>query len=151
MHLLLIEDDLELGRALVQALKAHGADAPEALQAAIEPLALRTILRNLVGNALQYVPRGGRVRVSMIAEGDGLRLVVADDGPGIAPEDRERVFERFVRGSAGDVRGSGLGLAIVRQAARRTGGDVALSEGLDGRGCRFDVRLPGAGSGAPAP
>ncbi|MBW8778738.1 MAG: sensor histidine kinase [Burkholderiales bacterium] len=126
-------------------------DAPETLKAAVEPLALRTVLRNLVGNALRYVPRGGRVQVSLAAEGNGLRLVVADDGPGIAPEDRERVFERFVRGSASDVPGSGLGLAIVRQAARRTGGEVLLSTGLEGRGCRFEVRLRGAGPVAPHP
>jgi signal transduction histidine kinase len=122
-------------------------DAPEALRAEIEPLALRTILRNLVGNALQYVPAGGRVQVSIALDGDDLRLVVADDGPGIAPQDRERVFERFVRGAAGDVPGSGLGLAIVRQAARRWRGEVVLSDGLGGRGCRFDVRLPGRGAG----
>ena len=122
-------------------------DAPEALRAQIEPLALRTILRNLVVNALQYVPRGGRVGVSIAVRGGELRLVVVDDGPGIAPEDRERVFERFMRGSARDVAGSGLGLAIVRQAARRMGGEVALSAGEGGRGCRFDVRLP---AGVPA-
>jgi signal transduction histidine kinase len=118
-------------------------DAPESLKVAVEPLALRTILRNLVGNALQYVPRGGRVQVSLAAWHDGLRLVVVDDGPGIALEDRERVFERFVRGSACDVPGSGLGLAIVRQAARRAGGSVVLSTGLKGRGCRFEVHLRG--------
>jgi len=124
-------------------------DAPETLEASVEPLALRTILRNLVGNALQYVPRGGRVRVSVAAEGSGLRLVVEDDGPGIALEDRERVFERFVRGAAGDVPGSGLGLAIVGQAARRAGGDVGLSTGLEGKGCRFEVVLPGVRARPP--
>ena len=120
-------------------------DAPETLPSEIEPLALRTILRNLVDNALHYVPRGGRVQVSLATHGGGLRLVVADDGPGIAPQDRQRVFERFMRGASRDVAGSGLGLAIVRQAARRMGGEVSLSDGLDGRGCRFDVRLPAFG------
>ena len=120
-------------------------EAPDTLPMEIEPLALRTILRNLVGNALLYVPRGGRVHVSLALHGGGLQLAVADDGPGIAPEDRERVFERFMRGGSRDVSGSGLGLAIVRQAALRMGGEVVLFDGLDGRGCRFDVCLPAPG------
>ena len=74
-------------------------------------------------------------------------------GPGIAPELRATVFDRFVRGTGHDVAGSGsgsgsgsgLGLAIVRQAARRSGGDVVLRDGPHGRGCHFEVRLAGAG------
>ena len=66
-------------------------------------------------------------------------------GPGIAPELRATVFDRFVRGAGHDVAGSGLGLAIVRQAARRSGGDVVLRDGPHGRGCHFEVRLAGAG------
>ncbi len=127
-------------------------DAPETLAFPVEAVALRSIVRNLAVNAILYVPHGGRVRVSLEAgeAGDighgGLRLAVADDGPGIAPAERALVFERFMRGAGHDVAGSGLGLAIVRQAARRMGGEVALHDGLDGRGCRFEVRLPPPGA-----
>ncbi|HYI20448.1 MAG TPA: ATP-binding protein, partial [Solirubrobacteraceae bacterium] len=69
-------------------------------------------------------------------------LSVEDDGPGIPPELRDKVFERFFRG-AGDRSGSsGLGLSIVRAVARSHSGSVSLEEPLDGRGARFVVRLP---------
>jgi len=69
---------------------------------------------------------------------------VDDDGPGIPPERREAIFERFVRGGgSGDPAGTGLGLAIVRRAARMLGGEVALGPGLDGRGAGFAVEVPG--------
>lgn len=117
-------------------------DAPESLRASVEVVAFRSILHNLVVNAIQYVPRGGQVAVSLAATGPRLVLCVADDGPGIAPAARASVFDRFVRGSGHAVAGSGLGLAIVRQAARRCGGDVVLREAAGGRGCVFEVTLP---------
>jgi signal transduction histidine kinase len=87
-------------------------------------------------------------------------LTVRDSGPGIAVEDRERVFDRFYRGSgAGGVRGSGLGLAIVKHIAERHGAGVELGTGIDGRGLGVTVRfaepiparpLPGSPAAAPA-
>ena len=71
----------------------------------------------------------------------GWRLTVADDGPGLAPELRERAFTRFWRGAPGDTQGSGLGLAIVRQAAARLGGTAHIEDGLDGRGAAFVVEI----------
>ena len=134
-------------RALAQGLEL-GLEAPESLRFAVEPAAFRSILHNLVVNAIHYVPRGGQVVVSLALEASALLLRVVDDGPGIAPALRASVFDRFVRGTGHDVAGSGLGLAIVRQAARRAGGDVSLHDGPGGRGCAFEVRLA-AGDGPP--
>jgi signal transduction histidine kinase len=131
-------------RALAKGLEL-GLDAPESLAAAVEPAAFRSILHNLVVNAIHYVPAGGQVEVALAAHAAGLVLRVTDDGPGIAPGLRATVFDRFVRGAGHDVAGSGLGLAIVRQAARRMGGDVVLRDGPHGRGCLFEVTLAGAG------
>jgi signal transduction histidine kinase len=118
-------------------------DAPEHLSARLDLGAFQSVLQNLVDNALNYVPRGGRVEVLLAAEGAGWRLRVADDGPGIPPEEQPHVFERFVRGREAQAEGTGLGLAIVRQAVQRLGGSVALQRGLGGRGAAFEVRVPG--------
>jgi two-component system sensor histidine kinase QseC len=119
-------------------------DAPDVLLHAVEAHALRSILHNLVGNALRYVQEGGQVCIALAARDGALTLVVEDNGPGIAPDQRERVFERFYRGAQQDAHGSGLGLAIARQAAARLGGTVVLESGAGGVGCRFIVSLPAA-------
>lgn len=125
-------------------------EAPDHLPLRLDRVALESILRNLLDNALRYVPEGGRVEIGLAADAcDGLRLSVADDGPGIATEHRERVFDRFWRGKDHDVPGSGLGLAIVRQAAERLGGRLTLTSGLNGRGVRFDLTVPGEVLGIP--
>ncbi len=99
--------------------------APDALPLAGDPQALRSALRNLTENALKYGAR--TVQVSALRGPAGAPLLrVDDDGPGIAPEQRERVFDRFQRGEHDGVEGSGLGLAIVRAAARRHGAAVQL-------------------------
>jgi len=117
--------------------------APDHLRASVDRRAFESVLQNLLDNALRYVPAGSCIEVSLQADArHGLRLAVADDGPGIAAADREQVFERFWRGTGHDLPGTGLGLAIVRQAARRLGGSVQLGEGLGGRGARFELRLP---------
>jgi two-component system OmpR family sensor kinase len=103
---------------------------------------LRLLATNLVDNAIRYGHRGGRVEVNAWREGASSILQVCDDGPGIAPAERERVFDRFYRGAANDTGGSGLGLAIVRQVAAMHEGRVELADGLDGRGLcvRFIAR-----------
>ena len=90
----------------------------------------------LLGNALQYA--GARVQV-LVARSDSLvRLQVDDDGPGVLADDRERVLERFMRGSTARPGGSGLGLALVRESAQVAGGDVVLAESPSG-GLRVEV------------
>jgi two-component system OmpR family sensor kinase len=108
-----------------------------------DPAMLAMMIGNLLDNALRYTPAGGRIDVSIASAGDGVRLSVIDTGPGIAPADRERVFERFHRGSAHGT-GSGLGLSIVRRIATAHGAAVVLGEGADGRGLAVDVRFPSA-------
>lgn len=117
-------------------------DAPETLPAATNVAVFRSILDNLVDNALRYVPAGGQVQVALRGDDGWLTLQVADDGPGIPPQSRERVFERFYRVPGQAVPGSGLGLAIAREAAMQLGGAISLNPGLEGRGCCFEVRLP---------
>ena len=117
-------------------------DAPESLIVATNRMAFHSIVQNLVDNALRYGNAGGRVTVSLATQVDQLALRVADDGPGIPADERERVFDRFVRGKDQDTRGTGLGLAIVAQAARALGGRVETTDGIDGRGIAFVVTLP---------
>lgn len=95
---------------------------------------LRRLTENLLDNAARHARE--RVDIRVAADGPDVALSVEDDGAGVAPELRERVFERFVRGDD-DERGSGLGLAICRAIARAHGGDVVLEERS-----RFVARIP---------
>jgi two-component system OmpR family sensor kinase len=108
--------------------------------------ALRILLRNLLENAVKYTPPGGQVDVSLaLVEGCPV-LRVEDSGPGIAPENRSRVFDRFFRASdAAPQTGSGLGLAIVKAIAERHGAVLALGESSRLGGLKVEVRFaPGA-------
>ncbi len=124
-------------------------EAPDALMHMLDAQAFLSIVDNLVNNALAYVPKNGQVRVALKAQRSGLSLSVADDGPGIAPEQRTLVFERFYRGSGHDAPGAGLGLAIVREAAARLHGSVSLGDGIDGKGCTFTVVIMAPHGSAP--
>jgi two-component system, NtrC family, sensor histidine kinase GlrK len=105
---------------------------------------LRVAVDNLVSNALKFSPRGGRVAVTVRPEGENAILEVTDEGPGVLPEDRERVFEWFFRGEedrGGAVRGSGLGLAIARELVSAHGGRIEIVD--EARpGAHFRVSLP---------
>ncbi|MCB9903753.1 MAG: HAMP domain-containing histidine kinase [Planctomycetes bacterium] len=103
--------------------------------------ALRRVVINLVDNALKY--GGGEVRfAARVADGE-LELVVEDRGPGIPPAEREAVFDPFRRLDDGEgPAGTGLGLAIVRALVEAHGGRVSIGSGEDGRGARFEARVP---------
>jgi two-component system sensor histidine kinase PrrB len=104
------------------------------------PDGLRLLVDNLVENALRH--GGTRVEVALERSPDGaLLLRVDDDGPGIPPAERGRLFERFVRGPGAQSPGSGLGLALVAQQAQLHGGEVEVGQSPAG-GARFTVRLP---------
>jgi two-component system sensor histidine kinase KdpD len=104
---------------------------------------LRSLV-NLIENALKYSPSSTEVDVSVWREGAWMAFAVADRGPGIAPEDRERIFEPFYRGTgAPDVGGTGLGLPIARRAADLQGGRLAY-EPRPGGGSVFTLFLPAA-------
>jgi signal transduction histidine kinase len=115
--------------------------APDPLPLRGDPQALRGALRNLVDNAVKYGARTVQV-AALRGPGGAPLLRVDDDGPGIPPDARERVFARFQRGEDASVEGSGLGLAIVRAAARRQGADVVLGTAPAG-GLRAEIRWPG--------
>jgi two-component system OmpR family sensor kinase/two-component system sensor histidine kinase QseC len=105
-----------------------------------DPQALRSAVRNLVDNAVKYGAR--HVRVEALRDAVGApRLRVDDDGPGIPPAQRERVFGRFQRGEGGGAEGSGLGLAIVQAAARQQGASIVLADSPLG-GLRAEVAWP---------
>ena len=113
---------------------AHEVDVAEECWVEGDARRLRRLAENLLENADRHARSTVHVRVA--PDGERVALSVEDDGPGVPPELRERVFERFVRGDA-DERGSGLGLAICRAIARAHGGDVVLEERS-----RFVARLP---------
>ncbi|AKT42412.1 sensor histidine kinase [Chondromyces crocatus] len=101
-------------------------------------------LRNLVDNAVVHTVEGGKVEVHVEACGERVRILVSDEGPGVASGDRANIFEPFYRGpkeQSGEHDGAGLGLTIARGIARACGGDVLLDENAE-RGARFILDLP---------
>ena len=116
-----------------------------------DPDLLAEAVNNLVDNALRYAGRGARITVGLETVGEQVRLTVDDDGPGIAPADRERVLQRFHRGARGTgdtadlsglPAGTGLGLAIVAEIARGHQGRVWIETVPSGRGARVVIELP---------
>ncbi|QEC48797.1 HAMP domain-containing histidine kinase [Baekduia soli] len=121
-------------------LEVHGGE--HVLWAVGDPGGVAQILRVLFDNALRHTPRGGRVHARSEAQ-DGVAVVlVGDDGAGVAPEDRDRIFERFARGTNATDGGFGLGLAIGRELARQMDGDLTLED--ESPGACFALRLPAA-------
>lgn len=106
--------------------------------------ALEDILGNLLDNAIKYTPEGGHVRLTARRAGAAVRVEVADDGPGIPPHQRLRVFERFYRVDAGRSRemgGTGLGLSIVKHLVEAMGGRAGVDP-VEPHGSCFWVSLP---------
>jgi signal transduction histidine kinase len=104
------------------------------------------VLGNLIDNACKYSPDGEPVRLSGDRDGDSAVLAVEDGGPGIAPADRQRIFERFTQlDRQAEPRGGGIGLGlyIARQLARSQDGDLVVVDPVgDGGGARFELHLP---------
>ncbi|MDO9451834.1 MAG: ATP-binding protein [Stagnimonas sp.] len=119
-----------------------GLDESQSLSIHSDGEGLRSLLTNLLDNAIRHTPPGGKVDVSLKRAESYAELTVCDTGPGIAPERRQAVFERFVRDGTADSSGTGLGLAIVRQVVERHGGSITLEDGPDGSGLLVRVRLP---------
>lgn len=125
----------------------HGVEPP-GLVARVDRGRLHQVLVNLLDNAVRHGPPAGAVTVAARAEGDAMVLDVADEGPGIPAEDRDRVFDRFTRGEravgTGAGGGTGLGLAIARWAVELHGGTIAVVAPRPAEpGCRIRVTLPG--------
>ncbi len=101
------------------------------------------MLANLIDNALNYTPAGGRVTARCGVDGAGRAYVeVEDNGPGIPAEERERIFERFYRPAGTSGQGTGLGLAIVKEVAERHGADIVLARAGTEGGTLFRVVFP---------
>jgi two-component system OmpR family sensor kinase len=143
-------DPIDLSRVLVEVAAELGpvadghhltVDADDAVVDGARDELYRMTL-NLVENAVRHTPEGTHIRAVVRADNRDVVLTVQDDGPGVAPELRERVFERFVRGAGDRGSSSGLGLSIVRAVAESHGGSVVLEDANPG--ARFVVRLPAA-------
>ena len=114
-----------------------------------QPEALRTLLRNLLDNAVKYAPEGGRIDVRIVAAADatgrdGPRLSVEDSGPGLPTAERTRVLDRFYRAGETQAPGSGLGLSIVKSIADLHGARIALGASAALGGLEVTVCFPGA-------
>jgi two-component system phosphate regulon sensor histidine kinase PhoR len=133
-------EDLAARKRISLSARAHGAPA-----VVTDPERLRRILENLVDNAIKYSPEGAHVEIVGAAAPDGsARVEVTDDGPGIAAEHLERLFERFYRvdkARSRELGGTGLGLSIVKHLAEGMGASVSVAS-EPGRGARFVVWLP---------
>jgi two-component system, NtrC family, sensor histidine kinase KinB len=133
------------GRFRLQAEEKHVAlerNIVEVPPVSGDPVKLSWVVSNLIGNALRYTPQGGRIEVMTGSADDTVRLEVGDSGPGIAPELRDYVFERFAQYGNGAEKGSaGLGLAIVKDIVVAHGGRIFVT-GNAPVGSRFVVQLP---------
>ncbi|MGW3890935.1 ATP-binding protein [Micromonospora chokoriensis] len=126
-------------------------DLPSPLTVNADPWRLHQVFANLLDNAARHSPPGGFVRVSAEEDGDHLRFEVSDEGQGIPPAERSRVFERFTRGDRSAGGGTGLGLAIARWVVELHGGRIAVLDPIgphrdDRPGCRIQVTIPNNGS-----
>jgi signal transduction histidine kinase len=132
--------------------------APEGVTVRSDPSALRSVLQNLLENAVKYSPAGSPVELHVHVRGEQLEFAVTDHGRGIPPEEQEVIFERFRRRRPGESadEGVGLGLYIVRSLVRAQGGDIEI-DSVPGRGSTFRVTIPerhatnGDGRHAPPP
>ena len=119
-------------------------EAPPALAAQVDAAKVQRVLTNLLANAVEFTPPRGRVRCTLVHEDDRVSLAVADSGPGVPPELRATVFERFVQLEGGPTRrfgGTGLGLSIAKDLVELHGGTIELGEALEG-GALLTVTLP---------
>ncbi len=112
---------------------------------------LKQLIGNLVDNALKYTPAGGEICIVVTPSPSGVRVEVTDDGPGIAPEYHERIFEKF--GQVDDPQshlGTGLGLTFCKLAVEAHGGRIGVESAV-GRGSTFWLVLPRSDGGLPLP
>jgi signal transduction histidine kinase len=116
-------------------------DAPSRIFALVDPRAMRQVVVNLVDNALKYGPAGQVVRVDVEQRHSSARLTISDQGPGVKPADRRRMWKPFVRlGDRGTSGGSGIGLAVVRNLIALHSGTIVMDD-APGGGARFTIEL----------
>jgi len=122
-------------------------NVPESFEVALERDRMERVFLNLIDNALEVMPEGGAIRIAATVERGSVVVSVADTGPGIAPEIRDRLFHPFV--TKGKKNGLGLGLALARQTVLDHGGDMWTEQAPRGGAC-FKIRLPMAGAAMEA-
>jgi two-component system sensor histidine kinase KdpD len=110
----------------------------------VHPALIEQALVNVLENAIRFSVPGGRLEISLLLQDNELQIAVADEGPGIPPEDRTRIFDMFYTAARGDRggQGTGLGLAICQGMVGAHGGRVSVEDGLDGRGTTMRMHLP---------
>lgn len=134
---------IETQRLLLQGQQLQVSVLGESVSVNADPEKLEMLLSNLLSNAIRFSPPGGEIRFTLSLQAGQVWLDCEDQGPGVAPEDRERIFEPFYQGQrqpTGARRGSGIGLSIVRELVRAHGGQVHLLE--QAPGAHFRVVLP---------
>ncbi|WP_446903835.1 ATP-binding protein [Burkholderia sp. YIM B11467] len=142
--------DRHLAKASDKAIDlVAGAASERAIDA--DPILLGILLDNLVDNAVKYGRPGGRIELGVHDDGALQRIVVRDDGPGVAPGEHERLGDRFYRGSGTQSPGSGLGLSIVKRIAQYFGGTVQFEPGIGGQGLGVVIALPSADAAGSSP
>jgi two-component system phosphate regulon sensor histidine kinase PhoR len=137
---------LRQAEATARSIRLELIPATEEVVAQADWEAMRTIIDNLVSNAIRYTPEGGAVTVTWGKEGNEAFVSVADTGIGIAPEHQPRIFERFYRvdkARSRELGGTGLGLSIVKHLVQVLGGSVRLTSKV-GKGSTFQIRVPAA-------
>jgi two-component system OmpR family sensor kinase/two-component system sensor histidine kinase QseC len=117
-------------------------EAPRDCPCEFDSGAMASVLDNVIDNAIRYVQPEGRIRIELRRQRAAVAIAIADDGPGIAQEYREKVFERFFRVPGNTETGSGLGLAIVARIVGLHKGTVALLDGIGSRGLMVSIQLP---------
>ena len=135
--------DMLQGQIKSKRLKVHTDIAPSMPALRANPIRLRQVLDNVVGNAIKYSSANGDVRISIRLEGDQVILQVTDDGPGIPSAEQTHIFDKFFRGSNIDssTEGSGLGLAIVKTIVENHQGRIWVESAV-GKGSSFFIVLP---------
>jgi len=139
----LIEAQVEAQRLQWQAQGLSVRVEGEALSVAVDPAKFGTVIANLLSNAIRFSTRGGTIDIRVSGEAESAQIEIGDAGPGIAPDDRDRIFEPFFRGERQPehaVKGTGIGLSIVQEYIAAHGGRIELLP--YGPGARFRIELP---------
>jgi two-component system sensor histidine kinase QseC len=134
----------ELGAIITLRRHEVSLDGDESAEVKADEPLLRLLIVNLMDNGIKYTPAGGKIKVSILPEDGAWSLSITDSGPGISPEHREAVFQRFYRVNTPEVEGAGLGLAIVSDIVERLSANIALNAPPSGVGLTVTVTLPRA-------
>jgi len=137
----IVEDAVDTARDVLAGRTITVSSAAHEIPVDVDPARLRQVLANLIDNAAKSSPPDSAVELTVGTVGGEAEVSVRDYGTGIAPEDRERIFDKFVRGRAGLTRGSGLGLYLARQIVQAHGGSIWVGD-ADGPGALVVFRLP---------